>query len=164
MYDGSTDLDDHITRFVRATNQREWQMPVWCRMFQQTLDGPDREWFNLLPNGCIEGWADLTEKFGERFAFNKKTEEMNYIPDVLEVIQILAFMSNSKCPELARRFSDRVPKTVTEMMRRMDDFMKSEEAYKSTELPKGEHPEKGQGAQHRGHPTSGGIRCRTPED
>ncbi|GKC69194.1 hypothetical protein Tco_1115077 [Tanacetum coccineum] len=42
IYHGSTDLDDHVTRFVGEANQGEWQMPVWCRMFQQTLDGPAR--------------------------------------------------------------------------------------------------------------------------
>ncbi|GJY24264.1 hypothetical protein Tco_0397922 [Tanacetum coccineum] len=64
------------------------------------------------------------------------TEEMSYIHDVLEVMQISAFMSNSNCPELARRFSYQVPMTVTIMMRRVDDFIKSKEAYKSTELPR----------------------------
>ncbi|GJR45766.1 hypothetical protein Tco_1313869 [Tanacetum coccineum] len=48
----------------------------------------------------------------------------------------------SKCPELARRFANRVQKTVIEMMKRVDDFVKSKEAYKSTKLPKGEHPKK----------------------
>ncbi|GKB02020.1 hypothetical protein Tco_0830064 [Tanacetum coccineum] len=115
IYDGYTDPDDHITRFVGATNQGEWEMPVWCMMFQQTLDGPARGWFDRVPNG------------------------------VPEVMQISAFMSNLKCPELARRFADQVPRTVTEMMKKVEDFVKSEEAYKSTELPKGEHPEKGQG-------------------
>ncbi|GKE52361.1 reverse transcriptase domain-containing protein, partial [Tanacetum coccineum] len=140
IYDGSTDPDDHITRFVGAANQGEWEMPVWCRMFQQTLDGPARGWFNRMPHGCIDGWADLREKFVERFALRRKcskdptrvskivrkanetlpdfkerwTEEMGYIQGVSEVMQISAFMSNSKCPELARRFSDQVPQTVTE--------------------------------------------------
>ncbi|GJW79131.1 hypothetical protein Tco_0140813 [Tanacetum coccineum] len=50
IYDGSTDPDDHITRFVGAANQGEWEMPVWCRMFQQTLDGPARGWFDRMPN------------------------------------------------------------------------------------------------------------------
>ncbi|GKB15298.1 hypothetical protein Tco_0849221 [Tanacetum coccineum] len=59
-------------------------------------------------------------------------------------------MSNSKCPELARRFSDQVPRTVTKMMQRVDDFIKSEEVYRSTELSKGEFPERGQGASYRG--------------
>ncbi|GKD52694.1 hypothetical protein Tco_1281670 [Tanacetum coccineum] len=54
IYDGSTDPDDHITHFVGAANQGEWEMPVWCQMFQQTLDGPARGWFDRLPNGCID--------------------------------------------------------------------------------------------------------------
>ncbi|GJR21897.1 reverse transcriptase domain-containing protein [Tanacetum coccineum] len=176
IYDGSTDPDDHITHFVGTANQREWEMPVWCRMFQQTLDEPARGWFDRMPHGCIDGWADLREKFVERFALRRKcskdptgvskivrkanetlpdfkerwTEEMGYIQGVSEVMQISAFMSNSKCPELARRFSDQVPQTVTEMMKRVDDFVKSDKAYKSTELPKGEHPERGQGAPYKG--------------
>nr|GEV87405.1 hypothetical protein [Tanacetum cinerariifolium] len=43
-----------------------------------------------------------------------------------------------------------VPRTMTEMMKRVDDFVKSDESYKSTELPKGEHPEKGQGTSYMG--------------
>ncbi|GJT86327.1 reverse transcriptase domain-containing protein [Tanacetum coccineum] len=151
-------------------------MSVWCRMFQQTHDGPARGWFDRLPNGCIDNWTDLREAFVERFSLRRKcskdptevskivrkahetlpdfkerwTEEMSYIPDVPIVMQISSFMSNSKCPELARRFSDQVPKTVTEMMKRVDDFVKSEEAFKNTELPKGEFPEKGAVTQFRG--------------
>ncbi|GKF62842.1 reverse transcriptase domain-containing protein [Tanacetum coccineum] len=144
-------------------------MPVWCRMFQQTLDGPARGWFDRMPNGCIDGWADLREKFTERFALRRRcskdlaevskivrkanetlpnfkerwTEEMGYIQRVPEVMHISSFMSNSKCPELARRFADHVPQTVTEMMKRVDDFVKSKKAYKSTEFPKGEHQKEG---------------------
>nr|GEW41295.1 reverse transcriptase domain-containing protein [Tanacetum cinerariifolium] len=44
-----------------------------------------------------------------------------------------AFMSNSKCPELARRFADQAPPTVTEMIKRVDDFVKSGATYKSME-------------------------------
>ncbi|GJW02072.1 reverse transcriptase domain-containing protein [Tanacetum coccineum] len=151
-------------------------MPVWCRMFQQTLDGPARGWFDRLPNGCIDNWTDFREAFVERFSLRRKcckdptevskivrkahealsdfkerwTKEMSYIPDVPIVMQISSFMSNSKCPELARRFSDQVPKTVTEMMKRVDDFVKSEEAFKNTELLKGEFLEKGAVTQFRG--------------
>ncbi|GJR27315.1 hypothetical protein Tco_1103547 [Tanacetum coccineum] len=72
IYDGSTDPDVHITRFVRATNQGERETPVWCRMFQQTLDGPARGWFNRLPNGCIDSWTDLRERYAERSALRRK--------------------------------------------------------------------------------------------
>ncbi|GJR29539.1 reverse transcriptase domain-containing protein [Tanacetum coccineum] len=177
IYNGSTDLDDHVSRFVRAANQGEWNMPVWCRMFQHRLDGPTRDWFDRLPNGCIDNWADLREKLIERFTLRRicfkdptevsqiiqranemladfkerGTDEMSYIHDVPEVMQISAFMSNSKFAELARRFSDQVPKTVTEMMKKVDDFIKSEEVYRSTELPRGESPEKGLGVPPRGN-------------
>ncbi|GJY58425.1 reverse transcriptase domain-containing protein [Tanacetum coccineum] len=151
-------------------------MPVRCRMFQKTLDGPARGWFDRMPNGSINSWSDLRERFVERFSLRRRcskdptevskivrkaneslsdfkerwTEEMGYIQGAPEVMQISAFMSNSKCPELARRFTDQVPQTVTEMMKRVDDFIKSEEAFKSTELPKGEQPEKGPGAPYKG--------------
>ncbi|GJZ77474.1 reverse transcriptase domain-containing protein [Tanacetum coccineum] len=151
-------------------------MPEWCRMFQQTLDGPARGWFDRMPNGCIDNWANLRERFVERFALRRRcnkdpievskifrnaneilpnfkerwTEKMRYIQGVPEVMQISAFMNNSKCPELARRFADQVPQTVTEMMKRVDDFVKSEEAFKSTVLPKGEQSEKGHRTLYRG--------------
>nr|GEU63337.1 reverse transcriptase domain-containing protein [Tanacetum cinerariifolium] len=64
--DGSIDMDDHISYFIGAVNQGEWQMLIWYRMFQQTLDGPARGWFDRIPNGCINNKADLQEKFVER--------------------------------------------------------------------------------------------------
>nr|GEX38966.1 hypothetical protein [Tanacetum cinerariifolium] len=132
VYDGSTDPNDHISRLIGAANQGEWEMPVWCRMFQQTLDGPARGWFDRMPNGSINSWSDLREKFVERFSLRwrcskdptevskivqkaneslsdfkeRLTEEMGYIQGVPEVMQISAFMINSKCPELTRRFAD----------------------------------------------------------
>ncbi|GJT09142.1 reverse transcriptase domain-containing protein [Tanacetum coccineum] len=84
IYDGSTDPDDHITHFVDAANQGEWEMPVWCRMFQQTLDGPGRGWFDRMPNGCIDSWADLRERFAERFALRRKCSK-----DPTEVLKII---------------------------------------------------------------------------
>ncbi|GKA80478.1 hypothetical protein Tco_0787170 [Tanacetum coccineum] len=93
IYDGTGDPEDHVGRFVRIGNQGEWPMPMWCRMFQQTLDGKAR--------AC-----------------------------------------SHKCPELAKRFSDNIPKTVDEMLKRVDDYLRLEEAFCSTELPKGEVPER----------------------
>ncbi|GKA68629.1 hypothetical protein Tco_0768546 [Tanacetum coccineum] len=151
--------------------KRPYKEVLKSSMSQQPLD-EDR-----MPNSCIDNWTDLREKFVERFALRRKcskdptevskiirranetlpdfkerwTEEMGYIEGVPEVMQISAFMSNYMCPELARRFADQVPQTVTEMMKIVDDFVKSEEAYRSTELPKGEYPEKGQKAPYKGN-------------
>ncbi|GJY55259.1 hypothetical protein Tco_0454374 [Tanacetum coccineum] len=56
-------------------------------------------------------------------------------------MKISSFMDAHKFPELAKRFYDNVPKMVVEMMTRLDDFVRSEEAFASTELPKGEASE-----------------------
>ncbi|GJR63755.1 hypothetical protein Tco_1505917 [Tanacetum coccineum] len=57
VYDGTGDPEDHVGRFVGMGNQGEWPMPVWCRMFQQTLDGKVRAWFDKLPPGSIDNWG-----------------------------------------------------------------------------------------------------------
>ncbi|GJX32650.1 reverse transcriptase domain-containing protein [Tanacetum coccineum] len=44
VYDGTGDPEDHVSHFMGMGNQGEWPMPVWCRMFQQTLDGKARAW------------------------------------------------------------------------------------------------------------------------
>ncbi|GKD90422.1 reverse transcriptase domain-containing protein [Tanacetum coccineum] len=160
LYDGTTDPEG---RFDGAANSGEWPMPVWCRMFQQTLDGSARGWFERLPHDSINEWAELREAFATRFsvrrayfkepheitkitrkanesltAFKERwTVETGFIMGVPEVMKISSFMDSVKSPELAKRFSDKVPITVNEMMEILDDFVRSEEAYAS-ELPKGE--------------------------
>ncbi|GJV09811.1 reverse transcriptase domain-containing protein [Tanacetum coccineum] len=66
------------------------------------------------------------------------TVETGFIMGVPEVMKISSFMDSVKSPELAKRFSDKVPTMVNEMMERLDDFVRSEAAYANTELPKGE--------------------------
>ncbi|GKE36019.1 hypothetical protein Tco_1455341 [Tanacetum coccineum] len=53
-------------------------------------------------------------------------------------MKISSFMDSHKCPKLAKWYSDKVSKTVDEMMVRLDDFVRSEEDFANTELPKGE--------------------------
>ncbi|GJS23947.1 reverse transcriptase domain-containing protein [Tanacetum coccineum] len=112
-----------------------------------------KPWTDQLRDGSTACPMDASTigRICERRSWKERwTEEMSYIPDVLIVMHISSFMSNSKCPKLARRFSDQVPKTVTEMMNREDDFVKSEEVFKNTELPRGGFPEKGTTTQFRG--------------
>ncbi|GJZ74776.1 reverse transcriptase domain-containing protein [Tanacetum coccineum] len=71
LYDGSTDPADHLNRFVGAANSGEWPMPVWCRMFQQTLDGSARGWFESLPPNSIDEWWRLREAFTTRYSTRK---------------------------------------------------------------------------------------------
>nr|GEW14515.1 reverse transcriptase domain-containing protein [Tanacetum cinerariifolium] len=150
LYDGTTDPEDHLSRFASATNSGEWPMPVWCRMFQLTLDESARGWFEWLPNDSINEWADLREVFAAKYsvrracfkepheitkivrksnelltAFKERwTVETGFIMGVPEVMKISSFMDSVKSPELANRFSNKVPATVNEMMERLDDFVR----------------------------------------
>nr|GEV69598.1 reverse transcriptase domain-containing protein [Tanacetum cinerariifolium] len=137
LYDGTTNPEDHLSRFAGAANSGEWTMPVWCRMFQQTLDGSARGW------ACFKEPHEITKiikKDNESLTTFKErwTVEAGFIIGVLEVMKISSFMDSVKSPELAKRFSNKVPTIVNEMMERLDDFVWSEEAYVSTELSKGE--------------------------
>nr|GEX15374.1 reverse transcriptase domain-containing protein [Tanacetum cinerariifolium] len=164
LYDGTTDPKDHLSCFASAANSGEWLMPVWCRMFQQTLNGSARGWFKRLPHDSINEWADLREAFAARYsvrracfkepheitkivrkanesltAFKERwTVETSSIMDVPEVMKISSFMDAVKSLELAKRFSNKVPTTGNEMLERLDDFVRSEEAYARTELPRWE--------------------------
>ncbi|GJW49530.1 reverse transcriptase domain-containing protein [Tanacetum coccineum] len=170
LYDRTTDPEDHLGRFASAANSGEWHMPVWCRMFQQTLDGPARGWFERLSANSINDWADLRKAFTTRYSVRKAcfkepheitkivkraneslttfkescTVEIGFIMGVSEVMKISSFMDSLKCPELAKRFSDKAPTTVNEMMKRLDDFVRSEKAFAQTKLPKGEMGEQHQ--------------------
>ncbi|GKF21651.1 reverse transcriptase domain-containing protein, partial [Tanacetum coccineum] len=105
-------------------------MPVWCRIFQQTLDGSARGWLKRLPHDSINEWADLKEAFLARFsvrracfkepheitkiirkanesltAFKERwTVETGFIMRVLEVMKIASFMDSVKSLGLAKCF------------------------------------------------------------
>nr|GFA79054.1 putative reverse transcriptase domain-containing protein [Tanacetum cinerariifolium] len=68
--------------------------------------------------------------------------ESNAIPSVPELMQILSFMSSHKCLEFSKYFFDGIPKTVDEMLKRVDDYVKSEAAFRETKLPRGESQRK----------------------
>ncbi|GJS50812.1 reverse transcriptase domain-containing protein [Tanacetum coccineum] len=117
LYDGSTDPADHLNRLVGAANSGEWPMPVWCRMFQQTLDGSARGWFESLSPNSIDEWWKLREAFTTRYSIRKACYKEPH-----EITKIISsFMDFVKSPELAKRFASNVPKTVDEMMTRSRD-------------------------------------------
>nr|GEV56682.1 hypothetical protein [Tanacetum cinerariifolium] len=74
-------------------------------------------WFERLPHDSINEWADLREAFAARSRYS------------------LIQLSHPNWPNV---FSSKIPTTVNEMMERLDDFVRSEEAYARTGLPKGE--------------------------
>ncbi|GJR51152.1 hypothetical protein Tco_1401673 [Tanacetum coccineum] len=52
-YDGSEDLEDHLKIFQAAGKTERWAMPTWCHMFNSTLTGNARVWFDDLPDELL---------------------------------------------------------------------------------------------------------------
>ncbi|GKF30667.1 reverse transcriptase domain-containing protein [Tanacetum coccineum] len=62
-YDGSEDPKDHLKIFQAAAKVERWVMPTWCHMFNLTLTGNARVWFDDLLPESIDSYNDLKEAF-----------------------------------------------------------------------------------------------------
>ncbi|GKB87571.1 reverse transcriptase domain-containing protein [Tanacetum coccineum] len=62
-YDGSKDPEDHLKKFQAAAKVERWAMPMWCHMFNSTLTGNARVWFDDLLPESIDSYDDLKEAF-----------------------------------------------------------------------------------------------------
>nr|GEV49155.1 reverse transcriptase domain-containing protein [Tanacetum cinerariifolium] len=126
---------------IASTN---WRHP----MFHQTMDGPARGWFDRFPNRCIDNWTDLREAFVERFALRRKCSK-----DSTKVAKIVR-RANETLPDFKERWTEEMSYIPDIPVVMVDDFVKSDEVFKNTELPKGEHLERPAIAQCRGsrHP------------
>ncbi|GJS85139.1 reverse transcriptase domain-containing protein [Tanacetum coccineum] len=82
-YDGTGDPEDHLKVFQAAAQVEHWAMPTWCHMFNSTLIGAVRVWFDELPAESIDGYKDLKAAFLSYFMQQKK-----YVKDPVEIYNI----------------------------------------------------------------------------
>nr|GEX61897.1 reverse transcriptase domain-containing protein [Tanacetum cinerariifolium] len=68
-YDGTGDPEDHVKVFQAAAQVERWAMPTWCHMFNSTLIGAARVWFDELPPESIDGYKDMKAAFLSSNAF-----------------------------------------------------------------------------------------------
>ncbi|GJX20784.1 putative mediator of RNA polymerase II transcription subunit 37c [Tanacetum coccineum] len=153
-YDGTGDPEDHLKVFQAAAQVEHWAMPTWCHMFNSTLIGAARVWFDELPAESIDGYKDLKAAFLSYFMQQKK-----YVKDPVEIhnikqkdgetieefmerfktetgrmkgapecMRISGFMHGVNNPELTKRLNERVPKTMEEMMTTTAAFIRGETA------------------------------------
>nr|GEU71344.1 reverse transcriptase domain-containing protein [Tanacetum cinerariifolium] len=154
-YDGTGDPEDHVKVFQAAAQVERWAMPTWCHMFNSTLIGAARVWFDELPPESIYGYKDMKAAFVSYFMQHKK-----YIKDPVEIhnnkqrdgetiedfmerfkietgrmkgapecMRISRFMHGINNPELTKRLNERVPKTMEEMMMATTAFIRKEIAF-----------------------------------
>ncbi|GJU65226.1 reverse transcriptase domain-containing protein [Tanacetum coccineum] len=82
-YDGTGDPEDHLKVFQAAAQVEHWAMPTWCHMFNSTLIGAARVWFDELPAESIDGYKDLKATFLSYFMQQNK-----YVKDLVEIHNI----------------------------------------------------------------------------
>nr|GEZ97226.1 reverse transcriptase domain-containing protein [Tanacetum cinerariifolium] len=82
-YDGTGDPEDHVKNFQAAAQVERWAMPTWCHMFNLTLIGAARVWFDELLPESIVSYKDLKAAFLAYFMQQKK-----YVKDPVEIHNI----------------------------------------------------------------------------
>nr|GFB13714.1 reverse transcriptase domain-containing protein [Tanacetum cinerariifolium] len=153
-YDGTGDPEDHVKVFQAAAQVERWAMPTWCHMFNSTLIGATRVWFDELPPESIDGYKDMKAAFLSYFM-----QQKNYVKDPMKIhnikqrdgetledfmerfkietgrmkgapecMRIFEFMHGINNPELTKRLNERVPKKIKEMMIATAAFIRGETA------------------------------------
>ncbi|GJW16610.1 reverse transcriptase domain-containing protein [Tanacetum coccineum] len=82
-YDGSEDPEDHLKIFQAVVKIERWAIPTSCHMFNSTLTGNARVWFDDLPAESIDSYDDLKKAFLENYLQHKKC-----IKDPIEIHNI----------------------------------------------------------------------------
>ncbi|GKC46614.1 reverse transcriptase domain-containing protein [Tanacetum coccineum] len=80
IYHSRGDLEDHLKIFQTAAKIERWAMPMWCHMFNSTLIGLARVWFDKLPPESVDSYEALRKAFLRNFSQQKK-----YIKDPVEI-------------------------------------------------------------------------------
>ncbi|GKA17830.1 reverse transcriptase domain-containing protein [Tanacetum coccineum] len=129
-------------------------MPTWCHMFNSTLIGSARVWFDKLPPKSIDNYEMLRkaflgnfsqqkkyikdpveihhikqreEEFTEAFMERFKAESM-HVNGAPECMRIFGFMHDITNPYLIKKLNDNIPKSVDEMMNGTTAFLRREVA------------------------------------
>ncbi|GKE32630.1 reverse transcriptase domain-containing protein [Tanacetum coccineum] len=131
-------------------------------MFNSTLTGNARVWFDDLPPESIDSYNDLREAFLKNYLQQKKcirdpivlhnikqrdgesTEdfiqryksESGNVKGAPECMRISGFVHGITNPELIKRFHEKIPKTVDEMMQVATSFLQGQEAASNQERKK----------------------------
>ncbi|GJU33141.1 reverse transcriptase domain-containing protein [Tanacetum coccineum] len=153
-YDGSGDPEDHIKLFQSAAKTERWAMPTWCHMFNSTLTGNARVWFDKLQKESIDSYEDLRAAFRENYRHQTKhikdpverhhikqrdgesTEDFmkRYKEEVLDVkgapkcMKISGFLHGITHPELIKRLYEKITRSMDEMYRVTTSFLQGEVA------------------------------------
>ncbi|GJZ25531.1 hypothetical protein Tco_0569784 [Tanacetum coccineum] len=132
----------------QAAKIERWVMPTCCHMFNSTLIGSARDWFDTLPPESIDSYVVLQKAFLENFLQQNKyikgpieihhisTEafmecfkaESMHVNGAPKCMRVSGFMHGITNPDLIKRLNDKIPKSVDEMMSITTSFLRREVA------------------------------------
>ncbi|MCQ7582429.1 retrotransposon gag domain-containing protein, partial [Salmonella enterica] len=67
LYNGKTDPDDHLERYVGHMVLHGYSQEIMCRAFRNHLEGNARRWFRSLKPGSVGSWEELKRAFSAQF-------------------------------------------------------------------------------------------------
>ncbi|GJW31351.1 reverse transcriptase domain-containing protein [Tanacetum coccineum] len=136
-------------------------MPTWCHMFNSTLTGSARVWFDDLPPEFVDSYDNLKKAFLANYLQQKKhikdpieihhikqregeskdfvqrfKSESMHVKGASACMRISGFMHEITNPKLIKRLHDNTPKSVDEMMRVTTAFLRGEVAASNQERKK----------------------------
>ncbi|GJV40513.1 reverse transcriptase domain-containing protein [Tanacetum coccineum] len=147
-------IEDDLSQPWSAAKMERWAMPTWCHMFNSTLIGNARVWFDDLPKETIDSYDDLKKAFLENYLQQKKCIkdpveihnirqrdkesmeefvrryklECRDVKGAPECMKISGFMHGITNLKLIKRLHDKIPKPIDEMMRVTTTFLRGEVA------------------------------------
>ena len=70
MYDGSSDLYDHMLHFNQVMIPSARNDRLMCKVFPASLKGPSLAWFHKIPRGSINSFSELWAIFFSQYLFS----------------------------------------------------------------------------------------------
>ncbi|GJX53406.1 reverse transcriptase domain-containing protein [Tanacetum coccineum] len=155
-------VEDDLSQPWSAAKTERWAMPTWCHMFNYTLAGNARVWFDDLPKETIDSYDDLKKALLENYLQQKKCIkdpveiykikqrdgesmeefvrryklECRDVKGAPECMKFFRFMHGVTNLELIKRLHDKISKLVDEMMRVTTAFLRGEVATSNRERKK----------------------------
>ncbi|GMP27251.1 hypothetical protein CsSME_00003323 [Camellia sinensis var. sinensis] len=153
--------------------------PLLCKVFPSSFREIASDWFHKFPKGSVKTWEGLAEMFVARFVTNKLQplrvdslmamrisedeglrayakrcyEVFNRIPECNQEVAVVSFKNGLKdnCP-LRKSLAKTLPKSMDELMVRIEKYDRAEEDVPGTKAAK---QEKGNGSPKRGRGNNG---------
>ncbi|GJS75058.1 reverse transcriptase domain-containing protein [Tanacetum coccineum] len=176
---GGCEDDEQAAAKTEMMGHATWSVT----MFNSTLTGNARVWFDDLLPESIDSYNDLREAFLKNYLQQKKCirdpivlhnikqrdgestkdfiqrykSESGNVKGAPECMRISGFIHEITNPELIKRFQEKIPKTVDEMMQVATSFLQGQEAASNQERKKAPQAWRHQEGGHRQNFKKGGA-------